>query len=129
MQGRWPVGVVGAVLLGVGPVGFSAPALGGPVETREVVVSPREPRPDVFFLAGLVRPDYARGPAILQRRNCVGCAWFGFERFRTDARSRFKRSVPDLESGRTRVCYRVKVPGGRGFAPAYSETNCLGPLP
>ena len=76
-----------------------APAPGAPAETREVIVQPREPRPDVFFLAGRVKPGYERKPAILQRRNCGSCAWFGFEHFRTDGNSRFKRPVPDLRAG------------------------------
>lgn len=121
--------VVSAVLLGAGPPAALTPAASAaPAETREVLVKPREPRPDVFFLTGRVRPDYARKPAILQRRNCADCAWFAFERFRTDAHSRFKRPIPDLEADRTKVCYRVKVPGGRGFKSALSESNCLGPI-
>ena len=105
------------------------PAHAGPGETREVIVKPREPRPDVFLLTGRVRPDYAKRPAILQRRNCADCAWFAFERFRTDARSRFRLSIPDLEPGRTKVCYRVKVPAGKRFATALSEGNCIGAIP
>ena len=92
---RWLV----AVLLGVVAAAAPVPALGAPAETREVIVKPREPRPDVFFLAGRVKPGYERKPAILQRRNCGGCAWFGFEHFRTDGHSRFKRPVPDLRAG------------------------------
>ena len=121
---RWLV----AVLLGVVAAAAPVPALGAPAETREVIVKPREPRPDVFFLAGRVKPGYERKPAILQRRNCGGCAWFGFEHFRTDGNSRFKRPVPDLRAGERKVCYRIKVPASKGFATAYSETSCLGPI-
>ena len=118
-----------AVLLGAAlPAALTPTTQAATAETREVVVTPREPRPDVFFLAGRVRPDYAKKPAILQRRNCADCTWFAFERFRTDARSRFKRSIPDLEPDRTKVCYRVKVPGGRGFEAAFSDANCLGAI-
>jgi len=120
---RWLV----AVLLGV-VAAAPVQALGAPAETREVIVKPREPRPDVFFLAGRVKPGYERKPAILQRRNCGSCAWFGFEDFRTDGNSRFKRPVPDLRAGQRKVCYRIKVPASQGFATAYSETSCLGPI-
>ena len=121
--------MVWAVLLAAGPVVVvTPPAQGAAAGTREVVVKPREPRPDVFYLVGRVRPDYALKPAVLQRRNCGDCSWFAFERFHTDERSRFKRLVPDLEPGRTKVCYRVKVPGGRGFEAAVSESNCIGPV-
>lgn len=119
----WAVLLAGGLVVVVTP-----PVQGAPAETREVVVKPREPRPDVFYLAGRVRPDYALKPAVLQRRNCGDCSWFAFERFRTDARSRFRLSVPDLEPGRSKVCYRVRVPGGKGFEEAVSETNCLGPV-
>ena len=97
-------------------------------ETREVIVKPREPRPDVFVLAGRVRPAYEKRPAILQRRNCGSCSWFAFERFRTDADSRFRLSVPDLEPGRKKVCYRVKVPASKGFSRSFSEVHCIGPI-
>jgi hypothetical protein len=125
-------GPVGTALLAVALGVASAPTSAAEPQEREVIVKPLEPRPDVLFLAGRVKPDYARQRAILQRRTCGasegGCAWFGVETFRTDARSRFKRSVPDLEPGRRKACYRVKVPGGRGFAAAYSEVNCIGPV-
>jgi hypothetical protein len=105
-------------------VATAGPAAGA--ETREVIAKPREPRPDVFFLAGRVRPAYERRPAILQRRNCGGCVWFAFDRFRTDGESRFRRPVPDLKPGQKKVCYRVKVPGSKGFEKALSETHCIG---
>ena len=117
-----------ALLAGVTAVVATMPALAAPAESREVIVQPREPRPDVFFLAGRVKPGYERKPAILQRRNCGGCAWFGFEHFRTDGHSRFKRPVPDLRVGEKKVCYRIKVPASKGFSTAYSEASCLGPI-
>jgi hypothetical protein len=121
----WLVAVLLAVVAAAAPI----PTAASPAETREVIVKPREPRPDVFFLAGRVKPGYERKPGILQRRNCGGCAWFGYDHFRTDGRSRFKRPVPDLEPGDKKVCYRIKVPASNGFATAFSETSCLGPIP
>jgi hypothetical protein len=97
-------------------------------ESREVIVKPREPRPDVFLLAGRVRPAYEKKPAILQRRNCGSCSWFAFDRFRTDADSRFRLLVPDLEPGRKKVCHRVKVPASKGFSRSFSEVHCIGPI-
>jgi hypothetical protein len=118
-----------SVLLSGGMAGTLAAAdTASRAETREVIVKPREPRPDVFVLAGRVRPAYEKKPAILQRRNCASCSWFAFERFRTDADSRFRRSVPDLEPGRKKVCYRVKVPASKGFARSVSEVHCIGAI-
>ncbi|MGI8646564.1 MAG: hypothetical protein ACR2JD_09640 [Nocardioides sp.] len=124
MRGRWLVTVLvtGCLI----PVGLP-PAVSATAEPREVIVKPREPRPDVFFLAGGVKPDYRTKAAILQRRNCGGCAWFAHDRFRTDQRSRFRLPVPDLKPGEKLVCYRVKVAGSAGFSKAYSEVNCIGP--
>jgi hypothetical protein len=93
-----------------------------------VIVKPREPRPDVFVLAGRVVPAYEKKPAILQRRNCGSCSWFAFERLRTDADSRFRLPVPDLEPGRKKVCYRVKVPASKGFRKALSDVHCIGAI-
>jgi len=115
---------VGLTPVGLPPAGSDA----ANAELREVVVKPREPRPDVFFLAGRVQPDYERSAAILQRRNCGDCAWFAFERFRTDAHSRFRLRVPDPETGEKLVCYRVKVAASKSFSKSYSETICIGPI-
>ena len=117
--------------------------LGGPSAVASdrlelsVVVTPKEPRPDVFVLKGHVlsadgQPSqsgaYARSRAILQRRNCGSCTWFAFERFETDRYSRFKLRVPDLELDEKKVCYRVKVPRSADVKRALSGRHCIAPI-
>ena len=97
-------------------------------EDRAVIAKPQEPRPDVFFLAGRVRPDYRKKPVVLQRRNCPDCSWFAAERFRTDGDSRSRASVADSKEGEKKVCYRVKVPSSMRFRTSVSEVDCGGPL-
>jgi hypothetical protein len=118
-----------SVLRSAGMAGtLAAAAAARGAETREVIVKPREPRPGVFVLAGRVRPAYEKKPAILQRRNCGGCLWFAFERFRTDGDSRFRLPVPNLKPGQKKLCYRVKVPASNGYARSFSEVNCIGAI-
>ncbi len=98
-------------------------------EDLEILVTPREPRPDVFVLKGRMKPEYRKQEAILQRRNCGTCSWFGFETFETDRESRFKLRVPTPEpEERRRICYRVKVPRSDQYRRAISISNCIGGL-
>jgi hypothetical protein len=126
-------GVVLAVLVAlVGPAAMATDRL-----ELSVVVTPKEPHPDVFVLKGQVlsadgQPSqsgaYARSGAILQRRNCGSCTWFAFERFETDRDSRFRLRVPDLALGEKKVCYRIKVPRSADVKRALSEHHCITPI-
>ena len=126
-------GVVLAVLVVlVGPLAVASDRL-----ELSVVVTPKEPRPDVFVLKGQVlsadgQPSqsgaYAKSDAILQRRNCGSCKWFAFERFETDRDSRFKLPVPDLGVDGKKVCYRVKVPRSAEVRRALSPHHCIAPI-
>jgi len=122
-------GVMGVLVVGLvlalsaaGPAG----AVTAPRESLEIVVTPREPRPDVFVLKGRVKPTYKKQEAILQRRNCGECTWFAYETFETDGESRFKLRVPTPEpSERRRICYRVKIPRSNENRRAISISNCI----
>ena len=123
-------GVLLAVLVAlVGPGAVAADRL-----ELSVVVTPKEPKPDVFVLKGQVltadgqSPAYARSGAILQRRNCGSCSWFAFKRFETDRDGRFKVHVPDLDLDEKKVCYRVKVPRSAEVKRALSEQHCIAPI-
>ncbi len=127
------IGVVVAVLLAL-----AGPAAGASDRLElSILVTPKEPHPDVFVLKGQVRAAdgqpsrsgaYARSRAILQRRNCGSCKWFAFERFETDRDSRFKLHVPDLAPDEKKVCYRVKVPRSTEVKRALSERHCVAPI-
>jgi hypothetical protein len=99
-----------------------------------VVVTPKEPKPDVFVLKGQVldadtlTPAYAKGDAVLQRRNCATCSWFKFKSIETDRDSAFKLHIPDLGPGEKKVCYRVKVPRSSEVKRAVSEHHCIAPI-
>ena len=116
--------MVGAVLA----LGVLGPASGvADREDLEIVVTPREPDPDVFVLKGRVKPKYKKQEAILQRRNCGDCSWYAFEKFDTDGESRFKLIVPTPPpQERRRVCYRVKIPRSDQYRRAISISNCIG---
>lgn len=114
-------------LLIAGPPAYAAPVVAAPAERHEIVLHPREPRPDHFVLAGRVKPDHRREPVVIQRRTCGGCGWRGYDRFDTDRDSRFRRVVEAPTERGDRVCYRVVVPGGGGFRRSVSEVVCIGP--
>ena len=121
-----PMGLVLALLLGLS-VAVPAGAVTAPREDLEIVVTPREPRPDVFVLKGRVKPTYKKQEAILQRRNCGECSWFAYETFETDGESRFKLRVPTPgPEERRRICYRVKIPRSDQYRRAISISNCIG---
>jgi len=110
-------------------LGVAVPAGGAtaPREDLEIVVTPREPRPDVFVLKGRVKPAYEKQEAILQRRNCGECTWFAVKAFETDGDSRFRLRVPTpAPDERRRVCYRVKIPRSDQYRRAISISHCIG---
>jgi hypothetical protein len=122
-------GVLAAVVALLGPGAIAADRL-----DVAVVVTPKEPKPDVFVLKGQVvaadgvTPAYAKGSALLQRRNCGTCAWFKFKRFETDRDSSFRLHIPDLGLDEKKVCYRVKVPRSAEVQRALSEHHCIAPI-
>ena len=117
--------VVATASTAVGVAGAAASALADR-EDLVITVKPREPRPDVFVLKGKVEPDYRKQDAVLQRRNCGSCAWYAFERFRTDGESRFKLRVPTPgPEARKKVCYRVKIARSADYRRALSAANCI----
>ena len=119
--------LVGALLV-LAPAG-PASGVAADREDLEIVVTPREPRPDVFVLKGRVKPKYKKQEAILQRRNCGDCTWFAVETFRTDGESRFKLRVPTPgPEERRRICYRVKIPRSDAYRRAISTSNCIGTI-
>jgi hypothetical protein len=129
-------GVVLAVVAALVALGGTAAVASNRLELS-IVVTPKEPRPDVFVLKGQVlsadgQPSetgaYPKGRAILQRRNCGRCKWFAFERFETDRDSRFKLHVPDLGLGEKLACYRVKVPRSNEAKRTLSQHHCITPI-
>jgi len=121
--------MIGPVMAALLTLGLAGPASGVAAdrEDLEIVVTPREPRPDVFVLKGRVKPTYKKQEAVLQRRNCGDCTWYAFERFETDGESRFKLRVPTpAPQERRRVCYRVKIPRSDEYRRAISISNCIG---
>jgi hypothetical protein len=122
------IGPMVGVVLALGVLG-TANGAAADREDLEIVVTPREPRPDVFVLKGRVKPNYKKQEAILQRRNCGDCSWYAFEKFQTDGESRFKLAVPTPRpEERRKVCYRVKIPRSDQYRRAISISNCIGGL-
>ena len=125
----WTGRVIGPLVGALLAFGLVGPASGEAAdhEDLEIVVTPREPRPDVFVLKGRVKPEYKRREAILQRRNCGDCAWYAVEKFHTDGESRFKLRIPTPSpEERRRICYRVKIPRSDKYRRAISISNCIG---
>lgn len=113
---------LGATLFG--GVGATAPAGAGTTEERTVSIRAVEPRDDVFFVKGRVRPDHPGGELFLQRKRPSGDHWRKWRTFRATEASRYRRRVQQLDRPGV-VCYRVKVPGDDTYADAFSEKICI----
>lgn len=90
------------------------------------IVSSRgtEPRENVFYLSGRVRPAYDRKRVDLMRKTCSACSWKVSASQRTTATSRFRFRLPLPPRSQTHY-FRVRVPGGTSYITSYSTTYQL----
>jgi hypothetical protein len=86
---------------------------------RNMPIRLQQPRPGRIFLAGVVRPEYARQRVVVLRKACGTCAWRTFARPLTDGSGRYRTqlSIPRRRSH----FFIVRARASRGFALSYSQ--------
>ena len=100
----------------------AAPADAGSAGDQERLISIRgiEPHEGRFFIKGKVRPSYENRHAVIQRRVGRNGRWKGWDRFRTNDRSRYRERIMPL-SRPGKVFYRVKVAASGDFVTSFSS--------
>ena len=101
-----------------------AAAAGAAKQERTISVKGVEPRDDVFFAKGRVRPAYRERRAIMQRKPRSADGWRDWRTFRTTDESRFRERIAPLRRKGV-VCYRVKIEGNRKFSTSFSPRVCI----
>ena len=74
-----------------------------------------------FWFSGSVRPGYAGGRVLLQRRTCGSCSWSVVTRTDADARSRWRFVLSEPRSASSSWSYRAVVPADDRFVTGVSD--------
>lgn len=51
------------------------------------------PRPNVFFLKGTLKPSYKGKPVVIQRKTCNSCSWKVWKTVKTNRKSKFSARI------------------------------------
>lgn len=79
-----------------------------------------EPRHNVFYLSGKVRPSYAGHRLYLTRQRCSTCAWRTIASQKATSTSTYRFRLPLPPRGATHY-FRVRVPASTQFLVSYSS--------
>jgi hypothetical protein len=77
-----------------------------------------QPRPSRLYLAGSVKPLYAKQRVVVLRKTCLKCAWKPFARTRTNAKGRYRVRLSTPRKGSHYFIARARA--SKGFAVSYS---------
>lgn len=91
---------------------------------RTITIKGVEPRSNVFFIKGRVKPDYKQRFAVLQRKLKSEKNWDNARKFKTTNNSTYRERISALDRSGI-VCYRVKIAGNDKFRTSYSNKVCI----
>lgn len=92
--------------------------------SRKVSSHSSEPRQNVYYLAGRVRPAYAGRKVSLMRQKCSTCAWRVYTSQKTSATSNYRFRLPLPPRGATHN-FKVRVPADTRFVKSFSTAWTL----
>lgn len=91
---------------------------------RTVSSKSSEPRRNVFYLSGKVRPAYADKTVSLMRKKCASCSWKAYASKTTTDASTYRFRLPLPPRGDTHY-FKVRAPKDERFVKSFSTTWVL----
>lgn len=118
---RVVTGAVGLALVGTLNVGLAGSAEAVP---RPVPIKGVQPRPQVFYIKGVVGADFAGQKVVIQRKTRPGAKWKKWKKDKTSKIGKYKIRIYRVR-GSAQTCYRVRVKAFGGFEKGTSRAKCV----
>lgn len=86
---------------------------------RKMPIALKQPKPSAIYMAGSVKPLYARQRVVVMRKTCENCAWQVFARPLTNAKGAYRVRLSAPRRGAH--FFQATARASQGFVKSYSQ--------